>query len=112
MIGEPNECRRFAKVREIGERGEFEEAVSVPAASRERREHHRHLHDEGMIDGVVGDERFLLLRLRARSGQIHSWWTPRMGVIQAGLKCIQGKGIVNSIPQRGEEKFRQNAAPS
>jgi 5-methyltetrahydrofolate--homocysteine methyltransferase len=32
-------------------------------------------------------------------------------VIQAGLKCIQGKGIVNSISlKEGEEKFRQNAA--
>ena len=32
-------------------------------------------------------------------------------VIEAGLKCIQGKGIVNSISlKEGEEKFRQNAA--
>ena len=34
-----------------------------------------------------------------------------MGVIEAGLKCMQGKGIVNSISlKEGEEKFRQNAA--
>ena len=32
-------------------------------------------------------------------------------VIEAGLKCLQGKGIVNSISMNeGEEKFRQNAA--
>ena len=32
-------------------------------------------------------------------------------VIEAGLKCIQGKGIVNSISlKEGEEKFRRNAA--
>jgi len=32
-------------------------------------------------------------------------------VIEAGLKCMQGKGIVNSISlKEGEEKFRQNAA--
>ena len=32
-------------------------------------------------------------------------------VIEAGLKCLQGKGIVNSISlKEGEEKFRQNAA--
>ena len=31
-------------------------------------------------------------------------------VIEAGLKCLQGKGIVNSISlKEGEEKFRQNA---
>jgi 5-methyltetrahydrofolate--homocysteine methyltransferase len=32
-------------------------------------------------------------------------------VIEAGLKCLQGKGIVNSLSlKEGEEKFRQNAA--
>jgi 5-methyltetrahydrofolate--homocysteine methyltransferase len=32
-------------------------------------------------------------------------------VIEAGLKCLQGKGIVNSISlKEGEEKFRHNAA--
>jgi 5-methyltetrahydrofolate--homocysteine methyltransferase len=32
-------------------------------------------------------------------------------VIEAGLKCLQGKGIVNSISlKEGEDKFRQNAA--
>jgi 5-methyltetrahydrofolate--homocysteine methyltransferase len=35
-------------------------------------------------------------------------------VIEAGLKCLQGKGIVNSISlKEGEEKFRERApAPS
>src|SRR6201986_5098124 len=32
-------------------------------------------------------------------------------VVEAGLKCMQGKGIVNSISlKEGEEKFRQHAA--
>jgi len=32
-------------------------------------------------------------------------------VIEAGLKCLQGKGIVNSISlKEGEEKFRERAA--
>jgi 5-methyltetrahydrofolate--homocysteine methyltransferase len=32
-------------------------------------------------------------------------------VIEAGLKCLQGKGIVNSISlKEGEDKFRQNAS--
>jgi len=35
-----------------------------------------------------------------------SKWT----VIEAGLKCIQGKGIVNSISlKEGEEKFKESA---
>ena len=32
-------------------------------------------------------------------------------VIEAGLKCLQGKGIVNSISlKEGEEKFRAERA--
>jgi 5-methyltetrahydrofolate--homocysteine methyltransferase len=32
-------------------------------------------------------------------------------VIEAGLKCMQGKGIVNSISlKEGEAKFREHAA--
>jgi 5-methyltetrahydrofolate--homocysteine methyltransferase len=32
-------------------------------------------------------------------------------IIEAGLKCLQGKGIVNSVSlKEGEDKFRQNAA--
>jgi len=35
-----------------------------------------------------------------------SKWT----VIEAGLKCLQGKGIVNSISlKEGEDKFRDQA---
>src|SRR6266550_4660273 len=35
----------------------------------------------------------------------------RWEVLEAGLQCLQGKGIVNSISlKEGEEKFRQNAA--
>ncbi len=30
-------------------------------------------------------------------------------VIEAGLKCIQGKGIVNSISLKGKEKFVEQA---
>src|SRR4028119_1389262 len=31
-------------------------------------------------------------------------------VVEAGIKCLQGKGIVNSISlKEGEDRFRQNA---
>src|ERR1039457_6893258 len=68
--------------------------------------------DEGMIDGVAAMHRFL--NLIASEPDIckvpvmvdSSKWE----VIEAGLKCLQGKGIVNSISlKEGEEKFLHQA---
>src|SRR3712207_1221453 len=64
--------------------------------------------DEGMIDGVAALDRFL--KLVAAEPDIcrvpvmvdSSKWE----VIEAGLKCVQGKSIVNSISLKaGEEEF-------
>ncbi|WP_165312398.1 methionine synthase [Vibrio ziniensis] len=68
--------------------------------------------DEGMLDAMACMERFL--KLCASEPEISkvpimvdsSKWE----VIEAGLKCIQGKGIVNSISlKEGEEKFIHQA---
>ena len=68
--------------------------------------------DEGMIDGVAAMDRFL--KLVASEPDISrvpvmvdsSKWE----VIEAGLKCVQGKAIVNSISMKeGEEKFIEQA---
>ncbi|WP_100498549.1 methionine synthase [Geodermatophilus chilensis] len=68
--------------------------------------------DEGMIDGVEAMDRFL--KLVAAEPDIcrvpvmvdSSKWE----VIEAGLKCVQGKSIVNSISLKaGEEEFVQQA---
>ncbi|WP_183562485.1 methionine synthase [Mucilaginibacter sp. SP1R1] len=68
--------------------------------------------DEGMIDSEAVMVKFL--NLVASEPDIaklpimidSSKWT----VIEAGLKCIQGKGIVNSISlKEGEEKFKEYA---
>lgn len=68
--------------------------------------------DEGMIDGVQAMTRFLnLLASEPEISRIpfmvdSSKWE----IIQAGLKCIQGKAIVNSISlKEGEEEFIQRA---
>ena len=69
--------------------------------------------DEGMIDGVAAMTRFLqLLASEPEVAKVpfmvdSSKWE----VIEAGLKCLQGKGIVNSISlKEGEEKFRRTRA--
>jgi len=68
--------------------------------------------DEAMIDGEAAMKRFL--NLIASEPDISkvpimidsSKWT----VIEAGLKCLQGKGVVNSISlKEGEEKFLAEA---
>ncbi|WP_448702068.1 methionine synthase [Mucilaginibacter sp. AW1-3] len=69
--------------------------------------------DEGMIDSEATMVKFL--NLIASEPDIaklpimvdSSKWT----VIEAGLKCLQGKGIVNSISlKEGEDKFREYAS--
>ena len=68
--------------------------------------------DEGMLDGEKAMVRFLnLLAAEPDISKVpimvdSSKWS----VIEAGLKCVQGKGIVNSISlKEGEEKFRHAA---
>jgi len=68
--------------------------------------------DEGMIDSEATMVKFLnLLASEPDIAKLpimvdSSKWT----VIEAGLKCLQGKGIVNSISlKEGEEKFKEYA---
>ncbi len=68
--------------------------------------------DEGMLDSEAAMIKFLnLLEAEPDIAKLpimidSSKWT----VIEAGLKCLQGKGIVNSISlKEGEEVFREHA---
>ncbi|MFN3607468.1 MAG: methionine synthase [Hyphomonas sp.] len=68
--------------------------------------------DEGMLDGVQAMTTFLnLIAAEPDIARVpimidSSKWE----VIEAGLKCVQGKPIVNSISMKeGEEKFREQA---
>jgi len=68
--------------------------------------------DEGMLDSKTAMVRFLNLI----AGEPDIAKVPIMidsskwDIIEAGLKCIQGKGIVNSISlKEGEENFRKQA---
>jgi 5-methyltetrahydrofolate--homocysteine methyltransferase len=68
--------------------------------------------DEGMLDGIEAMKTFLnLIAAEPDISRVpimidSSKWE----VIEAGLKCVQGKGIVNSISLKdGEEKFIERA---
>jgi 5-methyltetrahydrofolate--homocysteine methyltransferase len=114
MIGERTNVAGSPKFAKLIKEGKFEEAVSV---ARQQVENGANVldicMDEGMIDGVAAMTRYLqLLASEPEVAKVpfmvdSSKWE----VIEAGLKCLQGKGIVNSISMKeGEEKFRQNAA--
>jgi 5-methyltetrahydrofolate--homocysteine methyltransferase len=93
--------------------GQFEEALAV---ARQQVENGAQIidvnMDEAMLDSQAAMTRFL--NLMAGEPEIarvpvmidSSKWT----VIEAGLRCIQGKGIVNSISMKeGEAEFRRQA---
>ena len=112
-IGERTNVAGSPKFAQLIKAGEYEAAVAV---ARQQVENGAQVidvcMDEGMIDGVAAMTRFL--NLIASEPDIckvpvmvdSSKWE----VIEAGLKCLQGKGIVNSISlKEGEEKFLHQA---
>jgi 5-methyltetrahydrofolate--homocysteine methyltransferase len=114
MIGERTNVAGSPKFAKFIKDGKYEEAVSI---ARQQIENGANVldvcMDEGMIDGVTAMTRFLqVLASEPEVAKVpimvdSSKWE----VIEAGLKCLQGKGIVNSISlKEGEEIFREHAA--
>ena len=113
MIGERTNVAGSPKFAKLIKDGKYDEAVSV---ARQQVENGANVidicMDEGMIDGVAAMTRFLqLLGSEPEVAKVpfmvdSSKWE----VIEAGLKCLQGKGIVNSISlKEGEDAFRERA---
>jgi 5-methyltetrahydrofolate--homocysteine methyltransferase len=113
MIGERTNVAGSPKFAKLIKENNYEEAVSI---ARQQVENGANVidicMDEGMIDGVAAMKRFLaLLASEPEVAKVpfmvdSSKWE----VVHEGLKCLQGKGIVNSISlKEGEQKFRENA---
>ncbi|HEY0455848.1 MAG TPA: methionine synthase, partial [Verrucomicrobiae bacterium] len=113
MIGERANITGSPKFAKLIKEGKLDEAVTV---ARQQVENGANIidvnMDEGMIDSEAMMTRFLnLLGAEPDVAKVpvmvdSSKWT----VIEAGLKCLQGKGIVNSISlKEGEEKFLEQA---
>jgi len=112
-IGERTNVAGSPKFAQLIKAGDFEAALTVARQQVENGAQAIDVcMDEGMIDGVATMTRFL--NLVASEPDIckvpvmvdSSKWE----VIEAGLKCLQGKGIVNSISlKEGEEKFLHQA---
>jgi 5-methyltetrahydrofolate--homocysteine methyltransferase len=114
MIGERTNVSGSPKFAKLIKEGKYQEAISV---ARQQVENGANVldicMDEGMIDGVAAMSRYLqLLQSEPEVAKVpfmvdSSKWE----VIEAGLKCLQGKGIVNSISlKEGEDAFRKHAA--
>ncbi len=113
MIGERTNVAGSPKFAKLIKENKYEEAVAV---ARQQVENGANIidicMDEGMIDGVAAMSRFLLLlgsepEVAKVPFMVDS---SKWEVIEAGLKCLQGKGIVNSISMKeGEAKFREHA---
>ncbi|WP_200959076.1 methionine synthase [Nocardioides sp. Soil796] len=112
-VGERTNITGSARFRNLIKDGNYDAALAVAAQQVENGAQVIDVNmDEGMIDGVAAMDRFL--KLVATEPDISrvpimidsSKWE----VIEAGLKCVQGKPIVNSISMKeGEEKFRAEA---
>ena len=109
MIGERTNVtgsKRFARLI-LNEK--FEEAIAVARQQVEAGANVIDVNmDEGMLDGEAAMTKFLnLVSAEPDISRVpimvdSSKWS----VIEAGLKCVQGKGIVNSISlKEGEEQF-------
>ena len=108
-VGERTNITGSARFRNLIKAGDYDTALAVAAQQVEAGAQIIDVNmDEGMIDGVAAMDRFL--RLVASEPDISrvpvmvdsSKWE----VIEAGLKNVQGKPIVNSISlKEGEEQF-------
>ncbi|MBR58664.1 MAG: methionine synthase [Myxococcales bacterium] len=112
-VGERTNISGSARFRKLILEGDYETAVSV---ARQQVENGAQIvdvnMDEGLLDGPEAMKRFLnIVASEPDVARVpimidSSDWD----VIEAGLQCIQGKGIVNSISlKEGEEDFREKA---
>jgi 5-methyltetrahydrofolate--homocysteine methyltransferase len=93
--------------------GEFEQALAV---ARQQVENGAQIIDINMDEAMLDSKAAMVRFLNLIAGEPEIARVPIMidsskwEVIEAGLKCIQGKGIVNSISlKEGEDAFRHQA---
>jgi 5-methyltetrahydrofolate--homocysteine methyltransferase len=112
-VGERTNITGSARFRNLIKAGDYPTALSVARQQVENGAQVIDVNmDEGMIDGIEAMDRFM--KLVATEPDICRVPTmidsSKWDVIEAGLKCVQGKAIVNSISMKeGEEKFIREA---
>ncbi len=112
-IGERTNVTGSAKFRKLITAGDYAAALDV---AREQVANGAQILDVNMDEGLLDSEKAMVTFLNLIASEPDIARVPIMidsskwSVIEAGLKCVQGKGIVNSISlKEGEAEFRERA---
>jgi len=112
-IGERTNVTGSKKFARLIREGQYEEALSV---ARQQVENGAQVLDVNMDDALLDGEKAMTTFLNLLAAEPDISKIPVMidsskfSIIEAGLKCLQGKCIVNSISlKEGEEKFIEQA---
>jgi 5-methyltetrahydrofolate--homocysteine methyltransferase len=112
-VGERTNVTGSAKFRKLIEAGDYAAAVDV---ARQQVANGAQIIDVNMDEGMLDSQAAMVKFLSLIAGEPDIARVPVMidsskwSVIEAGLKCVQGKGIVNSISlKEGEEAFLTHA---
>ncbi len=112
-IGERTNVTGSARFRKLIKEGNLEAALDV---ARDQVQNGAQLIDVNMDEGMLDSEKAMVEFLHLIAGEPDIARVPividssRWSVIEAGLKCVQGKGIVNSISMKeGEAAFLEQA---
>ncbi|HAU77085.1 MAG TPA: methionine synthase, partial [Agrobacterium sp.] len=112
-VGERTNVTGSAKFRKLITAGDYTAALAV---ARDQVENGAQIIDINMDEGLIDSEKAMVEFLNLIAAEPDIARVPVMidsskfEIIEAGLKCVQGKSIVNSISlKEGEEKFLQQA---
>ncbi len=113
MIGERTNITGSARFRRLVERGDFQAALDV---ANEQVRGGANLLDVNMDADLLDGERAMTTFLNLVATEPEVARIPividssRWSVLEAGLKCVQGKGVVNSLSlKEGEDPFLEQA---
>ncbi len=112
-IGERTNVTGSARFRKLIEADDYDAALTV---ARQQVENGAQIIDINMDEGMLDSEKAMVTFLNLLAAEPDISRVPVMidsskwSVIEAGLKCVQGKAIVNSISMKeGEEQFLEQA---
>ncbi len=113
MIGERTNVAGSPRFRKLVANGKLDEALSV---ARQQVDNGANVIDICFDDGLIDGEEMMTRFLQLVQSEPDITKVPimvdssRWEIIAAGLKCLQGKGVVNSISlKEGEERFKEQA---
>src|SRR6185369_12722627 len=114
-VGERTNVTGSARFRKLITAGDYTTALAV---ARDQVENGAQIIDINMDEGLIDSEKAMVEFLNLVAAEPDIARVPVMidsskfSIIEAGLKCVQGKPLVNSISMKeGEEAFLHHARP-